>query len=215
MKFEQLLEIVGGSPVFSSALLRVGDVDPVDLASQLSRWARAGKIVSLRRGVYALGEPYRRRRPHPFEIANLLVRPSYVSLESALSLRGMLPEAVFATTSVTTSRPAVYETQLGAFTFRHLAQGMFWGYSTERLGLADDAQAFVARPEKALLDLLYLRSGADTPAFLRQLRLTRLEALDLKVLTQMAERSGKPKLTRAAEQIARLAEDAVSEWEEL
>ncbi|MBI5445836.1 MAG: hypothetical protein HY900_32050 [Deltaproteobacteria bacterium] len=190
-------------------------MDPVDLASQLSRWTAAGKIVSLRRGVYAFGEPYRRRQPHPFEIANLLVRPSYVSLESALWFRGMLPEAVFAVTSVTTARPAGYETQLGTFDFRHLAPGMFWGYTTERLAPANGALAFVARSEKALLDLVYLRSGADAPAFLRGLRLARLEVLDPGVLTQMAERLGRPRLARAAEQIARLVEDAAAQWEEL
>jgi hypothetical protein len=214
MRWPELLEILHDEPVFSSSLLRAGDVSPVDTASQLSRWVSAGKLLSLRRGVYAVAAPYRRRDPHAFEIANILVRPSYVSLESALAFHGLIPEAVFATTSVTTAAPGSYDTPLGRFDFRHISPALMWGYAEERLGGGSGA-ALVARPEKALLDLVYLRPGADSEPFLRQLRLDRLVTLDLDVLKRDAERMGKPKILRAVRTIAAMAARESAEWEDL
>ncbi len=194
--------MLGGRPVFSSALLRAGDIDPVDLGRQLSRWVASGRLLQLRRGVYALPEAYRSRSAHPFEVANLLARPSYVSLESALALHGVIPEAVFATTSVTTARAGEFDTPLGRYVFQHVSPALFWGYAAETVG---GAEVLVARPEKALLDLVYLRAGAEEPAFLEQLRLD-TSRLDQAALEEMARRSGKPKLMRAAGNVARLRE---------
>lgn len=213
MKFQELLEIVGDEPVFASSLLRVGDVDPTDVGSQLSRWVASERIVRLRRGVYALSSAYRKREVHPFEVANRLVEPSYVSLESALSFYGLIPEAVFSTTSVTTARPARFETALGRYAYRHLTPELMWGYRETELGASGRATALVARPEKALLDLAYLRPGGDAPEFLRQLRLERLGMLDLEVLNGFARRSGKPKLERAALRIVQMAEESRSKGE--
>ncbi len=207
MKFTELLSIVGDEPVFSSALLRVGDVDPVDVASQLSRWVASGRLVALRRGVYALADAYRKRDPHPFETANRLVEPSYVSLESALAFHGLIPEAVFETTNVTTARSGIFHTQFGRFSYRHIAPGMMWGYESVKVGAAPRAVALIARPEKALLDLAYLRPRADSEAFVRELRLERTATLDLATLSAFAQRTGKPKLERAARMIIRLSEE--------
>ncbi|MHB9003554.1 MAG: type IV toxin-antitoxin system AbiEi family antitoxin domain-containing protein [Coriobacteriia bacterium] len=210
MKYDDLLKIIGGRPVFTSALLRAGDVDAVDLGRQLSRWVANGRLVQLRRGVYALPDTYRARRPNPFEVANLLERPSYVSLESALSHHGVIPEAVFVTTSVTTARAGEFETALGRYAYRHVAPAFFWGYAAESVG---STEVFVARPEKALLDLVYLRPRADQSAFLQELRLD-TDRLNQRVLEDMARLSGKPKLMRAADNVAHLRETH-GEWEPL
>ncbi|MHB1136102.1 MAG: type IV toxin-antitoxin system AbiEi family antitoxin domain-containing protein [Coriobacteriia bacterium] len=210
MKYRELLDSIGRRPVFVSSLLRAGDVDEVDLGRQLSRWVASGKLLQLRRGVYALPEAYQGRRPHPFEVANLLERPSYVSLESALSYHGVIPEAVFVTTSVTTARAGEFETPLGRYGYRHVGPALFWGYASEPIGGAD---VLVARPEKALLDLVHLRPGADQLTFLEGLRLD-VGRLDQQVLDDMARRSTKPKLARAAANVARLRE-ALGDWERL
>jgi len=85
MEFSQLLEIVGDEPVFESGLLLAGEVDPSDVRRQLSRWMQTGRITQLRRELYALAPPYQKVKPHPFLVANRLVRGSYVSLQSALA----------------------------------------------------------------------------------------------------------------------------------
>ena len=63
MKYDDLLEIVGAAPVFDSSLLRAGDVDPTDVASQLSRWVASGKLLQLRRRVCALPQLVPKSRP--------------------------------------------------------------------------------------------------------------------------------------------------------
>ena len=195
MKFETLLSIVDDDPVFDSGLLLVGDVDPVDARRQLSRWVSTGRLLQLRRGLYALADPYRKTVPHPFHVANRLVRGSYVSLQSALAYAHLIPEQVQTVTSVTTGRPGTRDTPLGGLLFRHIQTSYFFGY--RQIDLGDGQQAFVAYPEKALLDLVYLEAGADQPAYLEELRLQRLENLDGERLHGYAERMGKPKLFHA------------------
>jgi hypothetical protein len=54
----ELLAVAANEPVFDSGLLLVGAVRSGDVRRQLSRWAAAGKILQLRRGLYALRKPY-------------------------------------------------------------------------------------------------------------------------------------------------------------
>jgi predicted transcriptional regulator of viral defense system len=210
MRFNELLAIVGDAPVFETGLLLAGDVDPSHVRRQLSRWTAKGRLYQLRRGVYTLAPPYQKVKPHPFVLANTLVRPSYVSLQAALAYYGLIPDVTPVTTSVTTGRPGQWETALGHFTFRHLKTEWFRGY--HRIDLAGGQQAFVAVPEKALLDLVYLESGGDRPEYLESLRLQALEQLDLDRLAALADESGSPRLGRAAEWMAALAASEDAEY---
>jgi predicted transcriptional regulator of viral defense system len=206
MNFTELVEIVGGEPVFSSAWLLAGDVNPADIQRQLSRWKSSGKIILLRRGLYTLAPPYQKIVPHPFLIANRLVSASYISRQSALAYYGMIPEFVPQTTSVTTARPSLLDTPVGSFDFRHIQPDYFFGF---RLAdLSSGQQAFLASPEKALLDLIYLTPGGDAPAFLHELRLNNLDRLDMAALDHAAHRLARPKIDRALGVIHQLAREA-------
>ena len=204
MKFSDLLETVGDLPVFRGSLLLAGDYDPIDLRRQLARWKASGKILQLRRNVYVLAPPWQRVRPHPFVIANELQRPSYVSLQSALSYYGMIPEAVPVTTSITTGRPVDLRTPLGRYQFRHVGRKAFFGY--DRVRVLQDQEALLADPAKALLDLAYLTPGGDAAEHLESLRLEGLESVDEPVLRRHARRWNKDKMHRAAEAILRIRE---------
>jgi predicted transcriptional regulator of viral defense system len=205
MEFSDLLNIVQDEPVFDTGLLLAGDVNPREIRRQLSRWRRAGKIYQLRRGLYSLAPPFRKVTPHPFLIANRLLSASYVSLQSALAYYGMIPEHVPVTTSVTTSRPAHWETPLGIFDFRHIQIPFFDGFL--KVDLGERQQAFIATPEKALLDLIYLQPGGETLDYLVELRLSNLDQLDWQLLERLARKIEKPKLLRAVTIIQDLAED--------
>lgn len=213
MKFEQLLEIVGDEAIFESSLLFAGKADPAGIQVQLIRWTRSGKIYQLRRGLYTLSPPYQKIKPHPFAIANHMSRASYVSCQSALAFYGLIPEYVLATTSVTTLRPGRWETPLGIFEFHHLKPGLLRGY--RMTDLSNSQMAFVATPEKALLDLIYLQDRSDSAAYLGELRLQNLESLDLDKLRNYAEVFNSPKLQRAVKTIASLAEAETMEFETL
>ena len=203
MEFVRLIEIVGDEPAFETGLLLAGDVDPNNVRKQLSRWTQAGKLYQLRRGLYTLAPPYQKVKPHPFVIANRLVPSSYVSCQSALAHYGLIPEYVPVTTSVTTARPARWDTPLGSFEFRHIKVDLLRGY--QRVELSSGQQAFVASPTKALLDLIHLQPGGDSPDYLRELRLQNLERLDMDKLQQQADLAASPKLKRAAKAVRELA----------
>jgi predicted transcriptional regulator of viral defense system len=213
MEFERLIEIVGDEPVFETSLLLAGDVDAADVQRQLSRWTKAGRLHQLRRRLYALAPPFQRVQPHPFLVANRMVQPSYVSLQSALASYGLIPEYVPVTTSVTTLRPGRWDTPLGSYGFRHIKRELFKDYRLLEVG--DKQQAFVASPEKALLDLIYLEPGADSHAYLTELRLQNLEGLDLGRLQDQAELTSSPKLQRAAGRVVALARSEMTEYETL
>jgi predicted transcriptional regulator of viral defense system len=126
-------------------------------------------------------------------------RASYVSCQSALAHYGLIPEFVPVTISLTTTRPTRWETPVGIFQYHHIKKDLFLGYQS--LHLDRRQSAYVATPEKALLDLVYLTPNVRH-RYLRELRLQHLEGLDTEELRQQAETSGSLKLVRAAEYIS-------------
>lgn len=211
MNIETIQEIVGKEPVFETGLLLAGDVDPNNVRRQLSRLTASGRLIQLRRGLYALAPPCQKIRPHPFLVANRMVKASYVSRQSALAHYGLIPEYVPVVTSVTTSRPCLLENPTGEYDYRHIKPGLFRGYRTVDLG--DGQTALVAVPEKALLDLLYLQPGSDSGDYLRELRLENLENIDIRELKKMVRELGSPKLERSARIIEEIARTEREEYE--
>jgi predicted transcriptional regulator of viral defense system len=203
MKFSELLDLVGDLAVFRGSLPLAGDRDANDVRRQLARWTAAGKVLQLRRNVYVLAKPWRRVDPHPFVIANELNRPSYVSLESALAHHGLIPEGVPVTTSVSTGRPATLDTVLGRYLYRHVQHEAFFGY--EQVEVTRDQTALIARPEKALLDLVHLTTRGESLAYLESLRLENLDALEWDELRAVVRKWAKPKLARAAANVLELS----------
>ncbi len=213
MEFEQLAKLVDNEPVFETGLLLAGNVEPHDVLSQLSRWVKSGRIYQIRRGIYALAPPYQKVKPHPFLIANHMVKASYVSCQSALEFYGLIPEHTPVTVSVTTVRPGHWKTPLGTFEFHHMKQSLFTGYKLSDLG--NGQKAFIATAEKALLDLVYLQPGGDTESYLDELRLHNLETLDLNHLHELAVKSKSKKLLKAARRISILAGEEAEEYRAL
>lgn len=209
MRWKQLQDIVGNQPLFETSLLITGNVTHHQAQRQLSDWVNAEKVIQLRRGVYALPN----KNPHPFIVANHLVKGSYVSLQMALSHYHLIPEHVAVITSVTTQRPSRRHNKFGRFTFRHINPALFFGIIYRHI--AGDEFAYIATPEKALLDLIYFRPQGDSVDYIESLRLQNLEILDKERLFRLAERSGKPKLQRAAHVIVAIADREAEEYEPL
>lgn len=141
----QLAEVLGG-----------GDARRYGL---VNRALKDSSLVRLKRGTYTLSRAYHDEALHPFSVAQGLVPGSYVSFESALAFHGWIPEAVFATASVTPGRKTqAFETaSFGRFGFHPLALGDYQFLAgVDRMAFAA-LTAFVARPLRALLDLVALR----------------------------------------------------------
>jgi len=114
----------------------------------------------------------------------------------------MIPEFVPVITSITTGRPQTIESTLGRFEFRHVSKKYFWGY--QQVELKFGQTVFVAHPEKALLDLIYLTAGGDKIEFIEELRLQNFEQIDRFVLHEFVEIFQSPKLNRALGNIERI-----------
>lgn len=213
MKFEELLATVGDEPMFETGLLMAGNVDVPDLQRQLARWTRTGRIQQLRRGLYLLAPPFARRKPHAFLVANRLVRGSYVSLQSALSYHGLIPEGVPVVTSVGSVRPGRWLTPLGTYEYRHLKRSLVDGY--ESVAVGEGQTAFVGTPEKALFDLIHLEPGGDRKSFIESLRLQSLGSILLGRLRQWVTCWRSPKMTRAARILEALIHQEREEIREL
>ena len=136
--------------------------------SALTRWMAAGYIVHLKNGLYAFKEWISTPEADVI-VANLMYRPSYVSLHSALAHYGMIPEFVAHTTSVTTLKTVVFKNYLGTFDYRHIKPELFWGYQI--IDTTSNRKTLMALPEKALLDLLYLNPSIKSEEDMAQLRL--------------------------------------------
>jgi len=154
---------------------------------------RRGEIVRVKKGLYVLGEPHS-RRPYSRELlANLIYGPSMISLDTALSFHGLIPERVSATTSVTTKRPKKFDTPVGSFIYRRSPEHCFH-IGMDRI--AEGNVAFlIAVPERALADKIRddrghpLRTQADAGRYLfDDLRIDRdgFERMDPNLLDALA-----------------------------
>lgn len=198
MNFETLVQNYSDLPVIDSQWLLAGVSNPAAVNVQLTRWRKSGKLMQLKKGLYLLAEPYRKVEIYEPYLASILQRPSYLSLEKALEFHGLIPESVPVFTSVTTKRPARFETAMGCFQYRHVQESLFWGY--EAVSVRGQT-AFFARPEKALLDLIYLNAIQVTPEYLEEMRFQNVDKISAKTLLSFAQRFGKKKLFQAAQTI--------------
>lgn len=122
--------------------------------SLLKRLIKKNDLLRVSRGVYAFGEPWRKKGLSQFTIANHLYSPSYVSYHSALSHHGLIPEAVYTTTSACVQQKIKhYKTPFGDFTYDHVPINAFrLGVVHENLG---HGFILMATPIKALFDMIY------------------------------------------------------------
>ena len=135
-----------------------------------------------------------------------------MSLQSALAHYSLIPEVTYVTTSVSHGRPEKIETPLGVFEFRHLKRDLLFGYELQDLG---GQSAFIATPEKALLDLIYLQPGGEKEAYLAELRLQNLDQLNPERLRVYAERFKMLKMRTAAGRLVNMIEREKSMYEEV
>ena len=103
----------------------------------------------------------------PYRVANLLCKPSYISLESAFDFYGLIPEATFSTSSVTTKKTTIYENYRGHFAYRSIKNSLYFGYKTLN---SSPQPILMAELEKAILDYLYLHPEIQTVADMEALR---------------------------------------------
>ncbi|MBQ7448492.1 MAG: hypothetical protein IJS73_01670, partial [Paludibacteraceae bacterium] len=118
-----------------------------------TEWQKSGYLVSLRQGWYAFAD-YINQPDFARYIANKIYSPSYISLHTALSFYGIIPEAVVEITSITTRKTAKFDNAFASYSYQTIKPDVFWGYEPKKN--KDNKTYLLATPEKAIIDLLYL-----------------------------------------------------------
>jgi len=114
----------------------------------LSYNAKRKVLVRLKKGFYSL----RRNLPHDFLIANKIYSPSYVSLETALSFYSIIPETVYAITSISSKKTASFLANGREFIYHKIKLPSFIGYTSKQVG---NDIVYLALQEKAVADFCY------------------------------------------------------------
>jgi hypothetical protein len=127
---------------------------------KISELVKSGWLISLKNGLYMAGPKSKILRPESFLIANHLWGPSYVSMESALSYWGMIPERVFETTSVTVKASKTYKTAVGRFSYRK-ASIPYYSFGICSVDLTPRQAVMIASPEKAICDKIVMTAGIN------------------------------------------------------
>ena len=143
--------------------------------------------------------------------ANRIYSPSYISLHTALSHYGIIPEATIQITSITTLKTRSFSNAFGQYTYKSVKPALFFGFVLK--ALPDGRTYRLATPEKALVDLLYLYPEYDTVQELKNLRLDDYymqTTFDRHLLSKYARKTGKKILKKRTEILKKLYTDATT-----
>jgi hypothetical protein len=130
-----------------------------------------GVLAPIKKGLYIAGPNAGGSKLENGLLANHIYGPSYVSLDTALSYYGLIPERVYEVASMTTKVSKEFKTPRGVFTYTHLPLP-YYAFGIDRISLSGDQWAMMASPEKALCDKIvatsgiWLRSPAQASAYL-------------------------------------------------
>lgn len=136
----------------------------VTATRRLRAMEEAGLVRRLRRGLWALDPEI-----PPFAVAPYLTAPfpAYVSLWSALARHGLIEQIPRQVSIASLDRTRRIETAIATYSVHHLAPEVFGGYS------GTEAEGYLASPEKALFDIVYVRVAAGGRAYFPELLLPR------------------------------------------
>jgi hypothetical protein len=117
-----------------------------------------GVLSPVKKGLYIAGPVADAYKPEPFLLANHIMGPSYVSLDSALSYYGLIPERVYEISSITPKPSRKFFTPAGLFSYTHLPLP-YYSFGVRQEKLSDEQFVMIASPEKALFDKVITTSG--------------------------------------------------------
>jgi hypothetical protein len=168
------LRMFGSIPLTGADLSGVlSDFDsPKD---KLAYMVKQGQLLRLKRDLYCVASAITGERYSLSLIANHLYGPSYVSLETALSYYQLIPDRVVSTQSVVSKRAKRFASPLGLFSYQTVP-GDYYSIGIRQEFAGDRCAYLIASPEKALCDLLLMRS---------RLRLTSARAMQTFLVDDM------------------------------
>lgn len=169
MQYIEFREQLKNFKIFNLSDIRKIETD-FDLR-RLNEWQKKSYIKKIRQGFYIFSD-LKISEQTLFIIANRIHGPSYISLEMALSFYGLIPEAVYGITSVTTQKTKTLKTSIGDFSYRRIKPELMFGYEM----LEHEGHRYkMAEIEKSVLDYLYFNSKIDNEESFAGLRFNAAE----------------------------------------
>jgi hypothetical protein len=172
--------------------------------NKIQSLCRSGEIIRVKKGLYVPGtRPGDEPRVDPLVLSGLIYGPSYVSLETALSWHGLIPERVDEITCMTSKRAKVFRTPVGRFTYTPINEDAF--PVGVRLESGKGGSWYLAEPEKALCDRIAqvkgLEAMRDVPVVLEEslrIELGELDELRVPLVLEIASRYRRKNVTTFA-----------------
>ena len=135
-----------------------------NIYQKISIEEKNNKLIKIKRGLYETNKD-----ADPLTIANILLSPSYISFETALSYYGMIPERVYAIKSASFKKNKIkeYKNYFGTFLYQDVNPKAY-PYEINQIDI-DGIKVLIASREKALLDLLSVISPRNNKKELLEL----------------------------------------------
>jgi predicted transcriptional regulator of viral defense system len=164
------IEFIKSLEELNKPFYSIADIEKITALSRKSLYVMVKRLVEkgvlerINRGIYRLFTS----KVSVEKVAASLYMPNYLSFESSLSRYGVLNLVPYTLTFATIRKTKRLTIEGRDVEFRQIKRDLFWGYKME-------GGIYVAKPEKAFLDLLYLAS--------RGVASLELDELDLKKLS--------------------------------
>lgn len=144
---------------------------------------RNGWLIRIKKGLYAISDLSNRGflSLSPYVVANLLVKESYVSFESALAYYGMFDQLTNKIISVSKTKYKTASLNNIQYDFLNVKEQFFFGWQEVT---ADNQTTRIAYAEKALVDMIHFhRSKYSVDLVIEKLK-EHQDSLDMKRLNE-------------------------------
>lgn len=143
---------------FDTAALKAALDDYKSPKDKITTLEQSGLLIRLKRGLFVVA-PMLHSQPLSKElIANHIYGPSYISLQTALSFYGLIPERVHTVCSMTTKRSSSFINPLGNFDYISVPAAYF-AIGIRQEIVNNNYAYLIATPEKALCDMIVETKG--------------------------------------------------------
>lgn len=134
---------------FKEISMTVGPISPLLLKRRLHYYVQKGQLRAIRKGFYVKDDNYDRR-----EFATKLYPPAYISFETVLVEAGVIFQ-YYSTIFVASYQTKTIMCDGQEYSYRKLKGPLL----VDTTGVENRGPYFIASPERALLDLLYLHKN--------------------------------------------------------
>ena len=195
---EKIIEKIPQDIFTDDVLINLLQGTPARRYGIVKRAISAGKIIHIKRGLYALAERYQRKSINLFEMGQIIYGPSYISFESALNYHRWIPEAVYSVASACVKNSKEFFTHYGTFSYKRIPFSMIY-LGVERLS-SPDGTFLMASPWKAIADYVYAykKEWKGIDPVIKSLRVEKenLEDADKELLSHMEEQYNNARVKR-------------------